>query len=139
MKCPSCGYQTDGRKSKCPACRTVVRKDLLDKELAKEQQAKAHAARTSSVSMQPRTTQTQPVPVAEANMFAIIGFIMAFLGFSFIGLILCIVGLIKAKKVYGGSGYGFALAGLIINIVMTVFMAIFIGFYIWFIIRMSMW
>ena len=67
---------------------------------------------------------TQPVPQKKgANVFAILGFIFAFV-FAPLGLIFSIIGLVKAKKM-GGKQKGIAVAGLILSIIFT------IGWIIW--------
>ncbi len=52
----------------------------------------------------------QPPPVAKINRIALVGFILAFL-IPIIGLIVSIIGLVKAKD-YGGDGRGIAIAGI---------------------------
>ena len=68
---------------------------------------------------------TQPVPQKKgANVFAILGFIFAFVA-SPLGLVFSIIGLSKAKKM-GGKQKGLAIAGLIISIISIVLMVIYI-------------
>jgi len=51
------------------------------------------------------------------NIFAVIGFVMSFLGwFSILGMAFCIVGIIEAKR-KNQRGRGLAIAGLIIGII----------------------
>jgi hypothetical protein len=65
-----------------------------------------------------------PVQSQGANVFAILGFIFAFV-FSPLGLVFSIIGLSKAKKM-GGRQKGLAIAGLIISIVSLVISIIYI-------------
>ena len=72
---------------------------------------------------------SEPAPAAPqqpsgANVFAILGFIFAFVA-SPLGLIFSIIGLSKAKKM-GGKQKGLAIAGLIISIISIVFTIIYI-------------
>ncbi len=50
---------------------------------------------------------------SEGNTMAIAGFVLFFLGFSFIGLILSIIGLKNAKN--GAPYKGLAVAGIVLN------------------------
>ena len=74
---------------------------------------------------------SEPAPVQSggSNVFAILGFIFAFV-FPILGLIFSIIGLSKAKKM-GGKQKGLAIAGLIISIVSIVitiiYLAVFAG------------
>lgn len=72
---------------------------------------------------------SEPAPAAPqqssgANVFAILGFIFAFV-ISPLGLIFSIIGLSKAKKM-GGKQKGLAIAGLIISIISLVITIIYI-------------
>ena len=80
------------------------------------------------------TPQPQPVynntynvaPAKKTNGLALGGFITTLVStflccgmFNLVGLILCIVGLVKAKD-YDGNGKGLAIAGIVICVVVTV-------------------
>lgn len=72
-----------------------------------------------------------PAQSGGANVFAILGFIFAFIpALSVLGLVFSIIGLSKAKKM-GGKQKGLAIAGLIISIiniiVCIIWVAIFAG------------
>lgn len=66
----------------------------------------------------------------QSNNMALAGFICAFL-FSFVGLILSIIGLNKSKEL-GGEGRGLAIAGIIISLLSVVGSVLLIGGYITF-------
>ena len=71
-----------------------------------------------------KSTEVQP-QASGSNGLAIAGFVLSLLGFNLIALILSIVGLNKAKKL-GGTGKGFAIAGIIISAVsMVIFIIVF--------------
>ena len=145
--CPTCGRQFDGRF--CPGCGTLAAEDAscpacgvritgspkfcpncghsFDTATPSNQSNSDNGVYTSAgANMQnnytPGTGYSQynggtPTP-KQTNGLAIAGFILSFI-FSFIGLILSIVGLVKAKD-YGGSGKGLAIAGIIISIIMMI-------------------
>ena len=66
------------------------------------------------------TSAPAPAPAQSSgsNVFAILGFIFAFVAAP-LGLIFSIIGLVKAKQI-GGKQKGLAIAGLILSIIFTV-------------------
>lgn len=78
---------------------------------------------------QARENVSQPAPQKKgANVFAILGFIFAFIA-SPLGLIFSILGLVLSKK-FGGKQKGLAIAGLIISV---------IGIIIWVVLYVTVW
>ncbi|MDE6558210.1 MAG: DUF898 family protein [Clostridia bacterium] len=66
----------------------------------------------------------QPAPAnSGSNGLAIAGFVLVFFGVQPVGLILSIVGLVKAKD-YGGKGKGLAIAGIVLGALSIVFFGI---------------
>ena len=96
MFCKNCGKDIDDSAVVCPNC-----------GVATDNMAK----------------NTAPAP-AQKNTMALVGFILALLGFNVIALILSIVGLSNSKKPeFAGDGKGFAIAGIVIS-------CVYIGLYI---------
>lgn len=101
MFCKNCGKEINDGAVVCPNC-----------GVATDNMVKASA----------------PVAApAQKNTMALVGFILALLGFNLIALILSIVGLTNCKKPeYNGDGKGFAIAGIIISsIYIVVFIILF--------------
>lgn len=97
MFCKNCGKEINDGAVVCPNC-----------GVATENMVKASA----------------PAAPAQKNTMALVGFILALLGFNLIALILSIVGLTNCKKPeFNGDGKGFAIAGIIIS---SIYMVIFI-------------
>ena len=97
MFCKNCGKEINDGAVVCPNC-----------GVATENMVKASA----------------PAAPAQKNTMALVGFILALLGFNLIALILSIVGLTNCKKPeFNGHGKGFAIAGIIIS---SIYMVIFI-------------
>jgi hypothetical protein len=71
----------------------------------------------------PQTPLASPVTTKRTNGLAIAGFVLAFLA-PLIGLILSIIGLVKAKN-YGGSGKGLSIAGIVISVILLPFVTLF--------------
>ena len=95
MFCKNCGKEIDDSAVVCPNCGVATE----------------------------NMSKSTPVP-AQKNTIALVGFILALLGFNLIALILSIVGLTNSKKPeYAGDGKGFAIAGIVIA-------CIYIGFFI---------
>lgn len=93
MFCTNCGKEIDDNAVICPGCGVPT-----------DNMKKAAPAPASA-----------PAP-AQKNTMALVGFILALLGFNLIALILSIVGLTNCKKPeYAGDGKGFAIAGIIIS------------------------
>ena len=67
-------------------------------------------------SQPPYSQQTYQGAPSKTNGLAITGFVLAFL-LQLIGLILSIIGLVKAKN-YGGNGQGLAIAGIVISVIL---------------------
>jgi len=89
MFCKNCGKEIDDSAVVCPNC-----------GVATENMAK----------------NSTPAAPAQKNTMALVGFILALLGFNLIALILSIIGLTNTKKPeYNGDGKGFAIAGIIIS------------------------
>ena len=88
MFCKNCGKEINDEAVVCPNCGVATEK---------------------------MAQNSAPVP-AQKNTMALVGFILALLGFNLIALILSIVGLVNAKKPeFNGDGKGFAIAGIIIS------------------------
>ncbi|MBR5082519.1 MAG: FHA domain-containing protein [Bacteroidales bacterium] len=71
----------------------------------------------------PVVTGEHEAKKGDTNIFAILGFVFAFV-FSLLGLVFSIVGLSKANKM-GGKQKGLAIAGLIISIISIVIIIIY--------------
>ena len=88
MFCKNCGKDIDDNAVVCPNCGVATEK---------------------------MAASTAPAP-AQKNTMALVGFILALLGFNLIALILSIVGLTNSKKPeFAGDGKGFAIAGIILS------------------------
>ena len=99
MFCKNCGKDIDDSAVVCPNC-----------GVATDNMAKS-----------------TPAPAQKNNM-ALVGFILALLGFNLIALILSIIGLSNSKKPeYAGDGKGFAIAGIIISSIYLVVIIIIVG------------
>lgn len=70
----------------------------------------------AQASQPPYSQQTYQAAPSKTNGLAITGFVLAFL-LPLIGLILSIIGLVKAKN-YGGNGQGLAIAGIVISVIL---------------------
>lgn len=99
MYCSKCGAQIDDSATFCPYCGTST----------------SGAAIRPEYYVPPVVSGGGAAPVKQTNGCAIAGFVLAFF-MPFIGFILSIVGIVKAKKECGGSGKGLAIAGLIISL-----------------------
>lgn len=94
MFCKNCGQEINDNAVVCPHCGVATEKMA--------------------------TNNPAPAP-AQKNTMALVGFILALLGFNLIALILSIVGLTYCKKPeYNGDGKGFAIAGIIISCIYVV-------------------
>lgn len=96
MYCRRCGSQIDDDASFCPKCG-------------------ASTSPLASVAYSQPADSPAPSERAETNGCAIAGFILAFF-MPFIGFILSIIGIVKAKRECHGNGKGLAIAGLVISL-----------------------
>ena len=107
MYCSKCGTQLADDATFCPYCGTS----------------------TNPAPMYPAgyyPPQPAPAPQYKSNGCAIAGFVLAFF-MPFIGFILSIIGISKAKEC-GGNGKGLAIAGLVISLLLLIlYVAIFVA------------
>ena len=109
--CTNCGAKLDSKQKFCPSCGKGVN--------GEEPKSAEKAAVINNVPEQKQT-----------NGLAVAGFIVSLVSsliccgaFNIVGLVLSIVGLVKAKD-YGGSGKGMAIAGIIISVLFTIIVTI---------------
>ena len=100
MYCRKCGAQIDDDATFCQYCGTSTSDTAIRPEYY------VPPVNSGGYTAPPQT-----------NGCAIAGFILAFF-MPFIGFILSIVGISKAKKEYHGSGKGLAIAGLVISLIL---------------------
>lgn len=102
--CMTCGTKLPANAVFCPQCGT------------KQPPVAEAAPAAGEVAPVAPSAPTQPVQSGKKNKIAIAGFVCAFL-LPLLGLILSIVGVVKAKKEYGGKGKKLGIAGIIISAV----------------------
>lgn len=127
--CPSCGVKITGSPKFCPNCGSSLSVTNANANIPNEERSEAAPSTYAEYSRgqnncPPGTgyaayNGTPQQNIKRTNTIAVVGFVLSFF-FSLIGLIVCIVGIAKSKD-YGGTGKGFAIAGIIIALFSLIF------------------
>ncbi len=112
MYCSKCGAQIDDSATFCQYCGTPTTGTPVNQQYYAP----------------PVQQGTNGTSSNQTNGFAIAGFVLAFF-MPLIGLVLSIVGLVKSKKDFGGSGKGLAIAGIVISgVAILIYIIVFASF-----------